>query len=135
MKSLESDMPRLLVLMASLVFALGLPGCGKPTHEDLARESIGTMNEIADVLAKITDKASAQKHVGELEKLSAKMKEQKAQMDKMGEPSEKDAEAMLKKLEGDLNAATQKMTREMSRIAQDPAIMEVLGPVFEKMGQ
>jgi len=128
-------MPRLLVLMASLVFALSLPGCGKPTHEDLARESIGTMNEIADVLAKITDKASAQKHVGELEKLSAKMKEQKAQMDKMGEPSEKDAEAMLKKLEGDLNAATQKMTREMSRIAQDPAIMEVLGPVFEKMGQ
>jgi len=128
-------MPRLLAVLFSLVSLLSLPACGDPTHEDVARDAISLMNEFSGVLAKITDKASAQKHVKELEELSTKIKAQRERMEKMPAPSEKDEEAMAKKLEGDMNAAMQKMMTEATRIAQDPEIMAVVGPVLEKMGQ
>ena len=128
-------MPRLLTVLLALV-AFSLPACSKKeTHEDVARDAIGTMKEMGDVLAKITDKASAQKHVKELETLSAKVKEQKAKMETMGAPSKADEEAMQKKLEGEMQAAMQKMMNESMRIAQDPEIMAVVGPVLQTMGE
>ena len=129
-------MPRLLAVLLSLVAALSLSACGgDPTHEDVARDAIGTMNEFSAVLAKITDKASAEKHVKELEALSAKMKATKAQMEKMGEPSKEAEEAMKKKYDADMQAAMQKMMQESIRISQNPEIMAVVQPVLEKMGE
>jgi ketopantoate reductase len=129
-------MPRLLAVLLSLVAALGLTACGgDPTHEDVARDAIGTMNEFAGVLAKCTDKASAEKHKGELEAIATKMKEQKAKMEKMGAPSKEDEEAMKKKLDADMQAAMQKMMQEAMRISQNQEVMAVVGPVLEKMGQ
>ena len=41
----------------------------------------------------------------------------------------------MKKLEADMNAAMEKMNREASRVAMDPQIMQVIGPVMQKMGE
>ena len=126
-------MSRLVTVLLSLVLALNLSACGEPTHEDVARDAIETMSDFGDCLAKITDKSSAQKHVKELEALAAEVKAKGEVMEKMPAPSEEDEKAMQKKLESEMEAAMQKMVRESTRIAQDPEIMAVIGPVLEKM--
>jgi archaellum component FlaC len=127
-------MPRLLIVLSSVLCALSLHSCGgSETHDEVAEEFVETMNEFADTLAKITDKESAQKHVGELETLSAKVKDLQTRMEKIGEPAEADAEAMMRKHEAAVNAAMQKMMQESTRVAMDPQIMEVIGPTLQKM--
>ena len=125
-------MPRPTILTLILALVLGLASCGDK-HEALAKESIGLMQEFGDTLAKVTDKASAESHSAELEGLVTDMKDIQVRMEKMEEPSEEKEAELRKKLDAEMAPAVQKMTQEMMRVSQNPEIMLVLGPIFQKM--
>lgn len=127
-------MPRSPALSLTLATVLGLAACGGGnTHEALAKESVAVMEDFGDSLAKITDKASAEKHVSELERLVSRMNDIQARMEKLGEPSEATSTEMEKMMKDSMGPAMQKMTQHMMRIGNDPEIMSVVGPVIEKI--
>lgn len=128
-------MSRPSTLSLILVALLGFASCGGNDHEALAKESITLMQDLGDTLAKVTDKSSAEKQVDRLETIVSKMKSVHSRMERMDAPSEEDEAAMSKALEADMGSAMQKMTQEMARIAQNPEIMQVVGPVLEKLDQ
>lgn len=128
-------MSRSSILALTFAIVLGFTSCGGETHEALANESIDLMEDFTDSLAKIDDKASAQKQAGELERLVAKMKDVQARMEKLGDPSEEQGAELAQKLEQGMGAAMQKMTKELMRIGSNPEIMSVVGPLLEKLDQ
>lgn len=128
-------MSRSSILALTLATVLGLTSCGGETHEALAGESISLMEDFSGSLAKIDDKASAEKQAGELERLVSKMQDVRARMEKLGAPSEQDEAELSKKLEEGMGTAMQKMSKELMRISSDPEIMSVVGPLLEKLGQ
>lgn len=128
-------MSRSSILALAFAIVLGLTSCGGETHEALASESIGLMEDFTGSLAKIDDKASAEKQAGELERLVTKMKDVQARMEKLGAPSEEKGAELSKKLEEGMGAAMQKMSRELMRIGSNPEIMSVVGPLLEKLDQ
>ena len=56
-------------------------------------------------------------------------------MKKLGTPLDKQAEAMTKNLEREMNEVMAKINKELGRIAMDPELKGVVGPVLEKMGK
>ena len=76
---------------------------------------------------------SAESHSAELEGLVTDMKDIQVRMEKMEEPSEEKEAELRKKLDAEMAPAVQKMTQEMMRVSQNPEIMLVLGPIFQKM--
>ena len=129
-------MTRPFALSLVLASLLGLSACvGGETHESLAKESIAVMTDIGKTLAKVTDKASAEKQSGELKKLADKMDSLQKRMEELGPPSEEAGQALEKKLEEDMGAAMATMTSEMMRLAGNAEVQAVLEPIFEKIGQ
>ncbi len=129
-------MARLLPLMLTLAAVLGFAACGGGgTHEALAKESISTLREFGDTLAKVTDKASAEAHVKDLDKLGAKIKDLHDSMQKLGTPLDKALEVMTENLEVEMNAVMAKVNKELGRIAMNPELKSVIGPVLERMGK
>lgn len=126
-------MSRSSLLSLTLVAVLGLTACGGDSHEALAKESVSIMQDFGDTLAKITDKASAEKHVGELEELVVDMQAVKARMEKQGDPSAEEEAELPAELEQEMGSAIQKMSQEMMRIGSNPEIMQIVQPVLEQL--
>ena len=128
-------MARFLALLIPIVVLFGIAACGGgESHEDLARESVSTFKEFGNTLERVTDKASAEGHVKELDELVTKIDDLQARMEKLGTPLDsKEAEAMTKNLESEMGEAMAKISRELARIAQNPELSAVIGPVLERM--
>lgn len=128
-------MTRLLSLALALATALVLAACGGGnSHDAVAKESVDTLTEVGDTLEKVTDKASAEKQVGKLEKLMTKMGDLEKRKNEVGEPSAEDLEAMKKKYEAKMTAAMEKVMKEMMRLSSNAEVMAIIGPPMEKMG-
>jgi hypothetical protein len=131
----SAAMSRSLTLSFALVTLLGLTACGGDSHEALADESVSLMQDLGNTLAKITDKASAEAHVGELKTIVSKMSEVQARLEAMGEPSGEAEAELAEKYESRMGAAMQAMGQQMMRISANPEIMQVVDPVLQKIGQ
>jgi len=86
-------------------------------YDAIFKEVVGSMSQLADVLASIKDKDSADKAKPEIKKIAVKMKELKAKGDKLGKPSKDQEKELMEKYRKDLEAATKKMTTEAFRLA------------------
>jgi hypothetical protein len=116
-----------LVLMAFLV------GCGGGgSHESIARESVGVIDEMATALenSKTADEAKPK-----LEKSAAKFKDLKKRMDALPKLSKTEEENMQKKLQPEMDKAGKKLASAMMQFAQrDPAgFQQIQGVLQESM--
>jgi hypothetical protein len=128
-------MARTLSLAFAFVSLLALSACGGgDPHEKLMKETAGVMTEFGATLAKVTDKASAQKQVPQLEKLSQKMNDIQTRMEKLGDPSEEVAASLEKKMETEMSTAMATMMKETTRLSANPEVMAILEPALSKMG-
>ena len=75
-----------------------------------------------------------QKQVGELERISQKMNDIQARMEKLPEPSEEKAKSMEVKFQTETAAAMEKMMKETTRLAMNPEVMAIIEPAMSKMG-
>lgn len=118
----------------ALVSILALAGCGGGNSpEQLAKRQISAMNELNGVLAKITDKASAEKQKGAVEAVVAKMNEVRKDQEALPADQQKASEALADKLGPEMQAAMSKMMTEMMRISSDTEIQAVLSSALEKL--
>lgn len=121
------------LLLPSLL-VLGLAACGGgDTAESLANDSIDAMSDLTATLAKVTDKASAEKHKGDVEAAVERMNALKAKAEALPKDQQEPTKEQMAKLEPKMTALMQSMMTEMARLASNPEAQAVLMPVIEKM--
>lgn len=121
-------------LLLPTLLVLGLTACaGKDTAESLANESIDAMTELTATLAKVTDKASAEKYKGDLEASVEKLNELDSKAKALPKDQQEPTAEQMAKLEPKMDTLMQSMMTEMARLAPNEEVMSVLMPVIEKM--
>jgi peptidoglycan hydrolase CwlO-like protein len=103
-------------------------GCdSKPTHDSLAKDMIGKMKEMVEVLKGVKDEASAKAAKPKLEGLKKEVDALKAEADKMPKPSAEDEKKLNEKYEPELEKLMGELAGEMIRIGSDPKLASELG--------
>lgn len=92
----------------------------KETFESAVKKVIDTLTKTGDLLAKVTDEASAKANGPELVKLGEAMQKLQAAMTGLGKPTAEEEQKLKAKYEADLQAAMKKYVTEMSRLATQP---------------
>jgi hypothetical protein len=106
-----------ILFAAVLALAWSAPGRAEDTHETLAEESYKAFNGLADVLAGIKDKDTAEKAKPELKKTGEKIADLKARFEKIGMPTDSKKVELEKKFSPKMKEAMKKVEKEMGRIA------------------
>lgn len=105
-----------------------------PDREGLLRASFSRMNDLAAVLVKVKDVASAKTALPEVERLTDAMKAINETFGAMPRLSDAEEEALAAKVRPEYQAALKALTAEMKRIRKDlPAAHEVLAPPMKKL--
>ena len=87
------------------------------THESLADDAVKAFSTFGDILAKITDKPSAESAKPKLKETGAKLADLKIRFDKIGEPKGEKKDELDKKYKPKMEEAAKKVQNEMIRIA------------------
>jgi len=98
--------------------------------EDVATDSLKAMNDLADALEKVTDKASAEKVKPEIEAIVKRAKDAKERGDKLPEAKQKELQA--KHLDA-MQKAARRMFGAMTKLAAKPDAAKVLDPVLKEL--
>ena len=105
------------------------------THDAVAKDMMGTMNKMAEILSKATDVPTAEKAAAELGKLEEPLKKITARMKALGEPGE-ELEAELKaKYEPQMKEIQTKLMGAMVGLAANPDAMKPIGAAMERIGK
>ncbi|MBP7867678.1 MAG: hypothetical protein KA419_17235 [Acidobacteria bacterium] len=108
----------------------GLP----PDREGLLRASFSRMKDLAAVLGKVKDVASAKAVLPEVERLTDAMKTINETFALMPKLSDAEEESLAAKVRPEYQAALKALTGEMKRIRKDlPAAMEIISPLMKKL--
>lgn len=117
-------MRRISWLGAVVAMAMILGGCGKPTHESLAKEMLAKMQQFADILKSVTDESSAKSGATKIQNLAGEMQALKKQVDEIGKPTKDVDAAIEKKFSADMTRIQGEITKEMMRIMPNPKLSE-----------
>lgn len=105
-----------------------------PDREGLLRASFSRMKELAAVLGKVKDLASAKAALPEVERLTDAMKAINETFEAMPRLSDAEEEALAAKVRPEYQAALKALTAEMKRVRKDlPAAHEILAPPMKKL--
>lgn len=129
-------MPKPTLARLTLLLPLALAGCGGGSSPDaLAKQQVTLMESFADTLAKVTDKASAEKHKGALESVIKDIQALQAKVAALPKDKQEPSAEQKKALEPKMEAAMNKFAQEVGRIMMNLEVAEVLGPIMEKVPQ
>ena len=118
-------------------FLLAFVGCSQvggvktDTQESIARQSLKTISECADVLETITDKPSAERARLRIEKLQKDLADQKRRSDELGTASHEEAVKLSQKLAPESVPVMARLERATRRVMSIPGAAEFglgLGP-------
>ncbi|MCI0682284.1 MAG: hypothetical protein L0Y71_09285 [Gemmataceae bacterium] len=112
----------------AVVFALvGLAAAGgAPTHDDVIKRMLATLDKITTKLASITNRESADAAKPELQKSAKDWLATRAQAEKLPPPSREQKEKLEKEFKGKLEAAQKKLAGEVIRVKNIPGGPEAL---------
>ncbi|MCP4377663.1 MAG: hypothetical protein GY794_15995 [bacterium] len=123
-----------LTIVALMLSLVPLIGCGpSDPHEKAVVDMMDCMEEMADVLATVTDEASAEEAKPKLEAVAERMQTLKKDMDKLGEPDKEKEEALKEKYEERMKEVTKKMMKENMRVMMNPKLNKILADSMKKM--
>ncbi len=113
----RSGRARLAAIGAALALAACLAGCGgASSREPLIKDTLAILNEEADVLEKIHDRASAEAALPKLQGLVDRFLAVKAEMEKMPKPSTEVLKELEDRYEGERMNAMQRLQTSAMRI-------------------
>lgn len=119
---------------AAVLLILLLPsGCGD-TFESLGNEMVGVFDEMAELLKGVTDTASAEKAVPELERLARRMQEVSRRLEDLKDSSLDGVVEKSEEIQARLNDAMNRLTRELSRVSDIPGAMDLIDGAVKKAG-
>ena len=102
---------------------IGACGDDLDSPQGVVDAQVDAMNDLADVVRTIKDKSSAEAAKPKLEKISQRMKEAQAAMQKMKTDPDP---ATQQKMMAAINKAAQNLQQAFMGMPQDPEIMQVL---------
>ena len=121
------------IALTAIVAAL-LSSCGGgASHEELADEMMGLMEEYADAIGSIKDEASADKAAEELEKIGGRMQELAERAQEMPDPSPEVQARIDKKMEEKEKALIGKIMGAMAPLAANPELLKRIEPAMAKI--
>lgn len=120
-----------LTIAALLLSLTPVTGCGpSDPHERVIEGRIDCMEEATEILATVTDKASAEAAKPKLDAIDKRTRALVKQEDEVGKPDEAKGKALKEKYEERLKEIMKKMDREMDRVRRTPECYAVLGRVM-----
>jgi lysyl-tRNA synthetase class II len=124
--------PALVLISVGFLGILGCSKVGDPQVE-LSNKMMTAMDEIGDVFSSIKDEKSAEAAKVKLESLVTGMNSLVEQGKKLGDPSPE----LKQKLEAQIKEKATAMQAKIMEFAKNamanPKIMEIIGPVMQKM--
>lgn len=123
---------RKIIASTVLAFTLLLTGCGGDTHEGLANETVGLLNEFATVLDGVSDEASAKAAVPKLEAISTKLSEMKKRVDALPKLSEAENKALEDKMQKEMGTFMGKFMGAAMKLANKPELQKILEEPMKK---
>ncbi len=128
-----STLTRFAALLLAAVLPFALTGCGD-SHDKAMKDMVSVMNRMADTLATVKDKATAEAAKEKLKGITEEMKAIKTRMDKLGNPTGDAEKALKDKYEKEMSEATSKMMGAAMKIATaGPEAAEVLKDAMSGM--
>jgi hypothetical protein len=106
---------RHLFIVLVLIVCLAPAGCGSP-NEELAKDSIDLLKEIADELSTIKDSASAEAAAPRLRELGDRWRANKHRINEQKGTDQREMKALEKKYGGQFEAAVNRYFLEVARI-------------------
>ena len=125
-------MRRISWLSAVVAMAFVLGGCGKPTHESLAKDMMTKMQQFADILKGVKDESSAKAGAAKIQTLAGEVQKLKKQADEIGKPTKEVEAAMEKKHSAEMTRIQGEIGKEMMRISTNPKLLE---PIQKAMAE
>jgi len=117
---------------------IGLAGAGgAPTHDDIIKQMLTTLDKIATTLASITNQESADAAKPELQKSAKEWLAVRAQAEKLPPPSREQKERLDKEFKEKLEGAQKKLAGEVIRLKNIPggpdALKEIRSVLAKQM--
>lgn len=122
-----------LALATALVLLTGCGGNDPDTHDKVMRDTIDIMKQMTDVMAKITDEASAEANAPKLAKLGEQFEAIKTRQEAVGDPNEEQEAALKTKYEAEMQEAVDPFMKELFRIAMNPKLAKHLEDAMPSM--
>ena len=121
-----------LAITTLILSLMPLAGCGSSDpHEKAMEEVIDSMEEMAEILATVTDKASAEVAKPKLEAINKRMEATKKHMDEIGKPDEAKEKAINEKYEERMKELAGKMQKEMMRVITNPEFGKIISEAMQ----
>jgi hypothetical protein len=123
--------PALALLLLASAWTAGQDA--PPTHEDVLKKMVGTLEELNKSLASITNQESAAKARPELRKHAEEWVAHRALADKLPPPTRAEKDKLEKEFKGKLEAAQKRLFGEVMRVQNVPggsdALKEIRGVI------
>lgn len=120
-----------LLLLAGLV---GIVGCGKDTHEQVAREYIDVMDELVRTCSSIPDSNAAKQAKKKIGDLLSQLKELKVRSGDLGDADEKTRSSIEAKYKEKFASLSQKFSETFDVIQKEKKeVAEVLESEFKTL--
>ncbi len=105
-------------------------GCGGDSHESLNDETCDIFTEMTEIMATITDEASAKEAAPKIEALAVEFKDIVQREKSLGDPPDD----VKRELEKKMSAAMQDFFKEMMRVGQVEGAMKQIEKAMEGVG-
>jgi len=107
-----------------VVFCLLCAACGGSidSHDDAMAAQVDLMEDMLDVLEGVTDEASAEDAIPDMEELGKRASEIAARVKELPQPSTEEMQAVQKKYAKQLAALQKKVGEQFQKLAQYPKL-------------
>lgn len=116
--------------LALLLVLLLVTGCGD-SPESLTRDSIATLNEVADVLATVKDRRTADAARPTLRQLGERWRDLQKRAGAVKQPTAGESKALQERYRPEMEAAMKRYFAEVQRLLQVPGGPEALRELGE----
>ena len=124
-----------LTIAALMLSLMPLVGCGpSDPHEKAIVEMMECMEEMTEILAGVTDKASAEAAKPKLKAVNDRMTASKKNMDEIGKPDEAKEKMLKEKYEGRMKEMMPRMMKESMRVMMNPEFSAILADAMKGAG-
>ena len=118
-----------IIMLASFV----LTGCGGDSAENVAKDMVANLNEMASILTSVTDEASAKAAVPKIEAVREKMRECAKRAKAVGKVDAATETKINEMMQAGMTQAMQSIAVAQERLAAQPQLMAIIQPAMQGM--
>ena len=118
-----------IIMLASFV----LTGCGGDSAENVAKDMVANLNEMAGILTSVTDEASAKAAVPKIEAVREKMRECAKRAKAVGKVDAATETKINEMMQAGMTQAMQSIAVAQERLAAQPQLMAIIQPAMQGM--